>query len=146
MSASAIKDGFITQLSAASAFGTNGVSTNYRILEQTAGSCLVISWINLDSTPLAYGTTHIDRVWTFSVEIFLKDTGDPIAVLNRPFAAIDTIVSALEDNPTVQGTCEEVPAIRAFHRPSEFRQIIDAGGNTWLMFNIEIDLREWPGG
>lgn len=146
MSASAIKDGLVTTLSAASAFGAGGVDTNYSILETTGGSCLVLSWANLDSAPMAYGVAHKERVWTFAVEIFMKDTGDPVSLMNRPFSAIDTIVTALEADPTVQGTAESVPAIRAFHRPSQFRQLVDAGGAIWVMFQIEIDIREWPGG
>jgi len=143
MPATEIKDGLITTLSAASAFGENGVSTNYSVLEGSAGSCLVISWLNVGSGKTTFGPSQIERLWTFSVEIFLQDQGDHVKLMNKPFEAIDTIIATLESDPTVQGTATDVSRISAFHRPSAFRELVEAGGITWLMFNIEVDVKEF---
>jgi len=72
--------------------------------------------------------------------------GNPAELMEKPFAAIDTIVNVLEGNPTLDGTAAGVTSIRAFHRPSKFREVIDVGGFIWQLFNIELDVLEWGGG
>jgi hypothetical protein len=138
-----IKNALINTLSGSDAFGADGVSTSYDVLESPSGSAVVISWTNLSAQPAGYSIDNRQRVWTFSAEIYLKDDGDPQALLDKPFEAIDVIVSTLEKDPTLGGTSGGVTDIRAFHRPSKFREVVDVGGFVWLLFNIELDVVEW---
>ena len=138
-----IKDALVDILSGSDAFGQGGAGTNYDVLETTSGSAVVLSWTNLSSSQVGYTIGNTERLWTFSAEIYLKDEGDPDELMNKPFGAIDTIVQTLEQNPTLNGTASGVTAIRAFHRPSKFREVVDVGGFVWLLFNIELDVLEW---
>lgn len=138
-----IKDALIDILSESDAFGADGVSTNYDVLESPSGSAVVLSWTNLSSKQAGFTTGNTERLWTFSAEIYLKDEGNPVELLDKPFGAIDVIVNKLELNPTLNDTADSVAAIRAFHRPSKFREVVDVGGFVWLLFNIELDVLEW---
>jgi len=144
LSASAICDGLTTLLGAASAFGAD-CNSHYGVLESSSGSAVVIQWIGLASLKDQFGRVTDERTWTMALDIFNKDTGDPVAVGNRNKACIDTVVACLESNDTIQGTCEWTRTIRA-SRPLPPDGIFEAGGATWFRITAEIDVVEWPNG
>lgn len=140
MSASAIADGIITQLSATSALGSGAVDTNYHVLERiSACAAAVVSWNRFEEHDITFGGSG-ETMWTFSAEGFVKDTGDPDTATTGVQACADTIISAVRTDKTLQGTCEEVTAIRGSHTPGEY---LVTGGATWLPIRVEIDVREW---
>jgi hypothetical protein len=145
MSASAIIDGLITALTASSAFGSENAGYHYGVLESTSGSCAVVSWINLTQTEETFANVTNERDWTFSVELYAKDTGNPVAVMSRLSSCIDTFLGVLEDDRTLQGTVERITEVRGT-RPLPPDGFIDAGGATWAQMLCEVDAVEWPAG
>lgn len=145
MSASAICDALATMLSAASAFGSGNADSHYGILESSSGSAVVIQWASLTSRVDQFGRASHERMWTIALDMFNKDTGDPIAVGNRNKACIDTLVTCLEGDDTIQGTGEWTGIIRA-NRPLPPEGIFEAGGANWFRIDTQIDVVEWPNG
>ncbi len=142
MSGSAMADALITMLSATSCFGASMVSKNsYQILEQSTGSAAIVVWRNFNTVSAAFGNpTAKDIVWTLEVTAFCKDTGDPQTLLDKTFAAVDVILNCLKADDTLQGTAENVVAIRGSRKPDE---IVEAGGAVWLPISVEVDAKEF---
>ena len=142
MSGSAIADGFKTLLSATSVLGSGNVSINsYQVLESSACACAVIQWTRLASTPVAFGSPRArDRLWDFQIRAFIRDTGDPLTALNRVWTATNTIMTAIEDDDTVQGTCEVLNNIVAIRDPET---AMTFGGHTWLPITITATVTEF---
>ena len=142
MSGSAIADAIITMLSAASAMGASAVSKDYKVLETTAGSCCVVNWLGMNEKMSAFGNpTAKEIVWTHIIHGFVKDEGDANAALQKVIGFPDTVVTTLRSDDTLQGTVEEVLAIRGKRDPE---LAIRAGGATWLPVFFEVDSLEWP--
>ncbi len=144
MSASAIQDALVTTLSAASVFGSGNVSTNFRVLESSSACACVVGWMGVENVPDTYGMggeNHSKTLWTFSTRIYLKDVGSAVELMDDHVpAVIDKLVSAMRDDDTVQGTAEQVVAIRADRDPDI---AFTVGGATWLMIDGEVDIEEW---
>jgi hypothetical protein len=142
MSASAIADGFVTMLSATSVMGAGMVSKNsYQVLETSTGSCAVVQWTNMRSGPSVFGANYQSRrMWTFLIYAFIRDTGQAEAVRNRLWTATDTILTAVENDPTVQGTAFAVRGVTGNYQPEQF---VQAGGATWLPASFSVDVEEW---
>lgn len=142
MSASAIADGIVTMLTATSAFGTNGAATHYRVLESQSASCCVVSWRGLRMIPHTFGDPpDTERIWTFLIETFSKDTGNPLDVLSRTKSCISAVADVMAGDDTIQGTAENMPEMRAEKLP---RLGLVIGGATWIPMDVEVDIREWP--
>ena len=104
-SASAIADGFIATLGAASVFGSaNVVKNSYRVLETAASAAVVIAFGRGYARAMAFGGFNRERGWVFNLGLYLRDTGDPTLLLDRTFTAAEAMLDALEADPTVQGT------------------------------------------
>lgn len=142
MSASAIADALKTMLTASSALGSGGADTHYGVMESTAGSCAVISWRGVTSEAEVFGDVP-GRMWTFLLDGYVKDTGDPLAVMTRTLSMVDAILGVLEGDYTVQGQGEWRGEIRGERIPDV---AFDIGGATWLRMPIEVDIKEWPDG
>ena len=142
MSASAIADALVTMYSAASAFGSRSVGKDYAVLEAATASGLVIGWQNVTQSPQAYGSPRsTERLWTFALEAFAKDTG--ANVNPRTLAVVDTVLNVIKADDTLQGTVTEVISIVGARSPGE---AFTVGGATWLRMNFELQAREWPDG
>ncbi len=142
MSASTIASALCITLSSASRFGPKSVGLDYGVLETTTASCCVVSWVGLTAMPTQF-TEQPDaaRTWTMLLDTFSKDTGNIKAVLARTLSCVDDVLGALHDDPTLQGTVEEVTQIRGSRDID--RGYETAGGGTWLRMPIEVDVTEW---
>lgn len=137
-SASAMADGFLALLGAASVFGSDNVSKNsYKILETSACAAVVISYARAVSEPVAFGDYNRQRDWVFNLRLYLRDTGNPIDLLNRTFTATETMLDALETDPTVQGTAVKINSIDINNSPGETFVV---GGQTWLYIPCAVGL------
>jgi len=142
MSGSAIADAIITMLSATSSIGTDAVSKDYAVLETTSGSCAVVNWLGMNEKPVAFGDpTDKDIVWTHLITGFVKDEGDINEMYQRVLDFPDIVVTTLRSDDTLQGTVENVIAIRG-RRDPELAAI--AGGARWLPVFFEVDSLEYP--
>ncbi len=141
MSASAIADGIISNLSAASVFGTGNVSkSSYQILESSACQAAMVYWTRLTSEPATFGNPRDrDHIWSFTVECYLRDTGDPVQLLNRVWSLTDTVIASLESDDSLQGTCDALNTITGAH---DSKSALNIGGATWLTFDLNLEVVE----
>ena len=131
MSASAITDGIVTMLSAASVFGSTGVSKNsFQVMESTSGSCCIVQVPGLQSGATTFGTNYGNmRLWDFILYTYVRDTGDAPAAMNRMLTMIDTVVACIEADQSLQGTCFELRNISMRRDPQRAESY---AGATWL--------------
>lgn len=142
-SASGIADALVTMFSAASLFGPGNVAKDsYKILETATGSCLTVQWVRYSSTPLAFGVPMSGReTWSFNLKCWVRDTGNPVAAVNRVWKATDNIINCLLADDTLQGTVDLVSGINAARDPE---LAITVGGATWLPFELTVDAIQFP--
>ena len=132
-SASAIADGFLANIGAASVLGPTNVSKNtYQILESAASAACVVRWQNFTARPEQFGPLDTRDTWQFQLRLYLRDTGDAVALLNRTWTVPQKIIDSLRSDSTVQGTCIQITSIEAT-QPDD---LIEAGGHTWLLIPI----------
>ena len=142
MGAYTICEGLITNLSSASVLGPRGISKDYSILEQTQGPAAVIGWMGVAEVPTSFGNpSGKDVLYTFRVQVFIKDTGSASAMMDSAMTTIDKILPSLMSDDTVQNTAVEITAVRAARTPGEGAVI---GGTNFLPFNMDIDILDWP--
>ena len=134
-SASSIQSAIITNLSAASALGAASVDRHYGILETAPQWAAVVSWTGLLDSPNAFGESS-ERSWTHSIELFVRDSSDPLETMDRVAQVIDKTINSLKSDWTLQDTVGTITAIRANRNVGI---AFNVGGNTWLPINIEID-------
>jgi len=132
-SASAIADGFLANIGAASVLGPTNVSKNtYQVLESAASAACVVRWQNFTSRPVQFGDFDAEDTWTFQLRLYLRDTGDAVALLNRTWTVPQKIIDSLRSDNTIQGTCIKINSIDA-NQPDD---MVEAGGHTWLIIPI----------
>jgi hypothetical protein len=138
-SASAIAEGFKANLGAASLFGAANVSKNsYKILETSgASAAIIITWTRGSARPSAFGGFNRERSWLFNLRLYLRDTADPSALLDRTFTASESLMDALEADPTIQDTVQQINSIDINQTPGD---AVVAGGQTWLYLPCNVDV------
>ena len=145
MSASTIIDATITMLQATSAFGSTGAGKDYGILESTSGSCCIVQFKSLNNMEQTFGNSLSQTNWTFALSAYSKDLGDPRETLTRVTRITDIIMSTIRGDRTLQGTVQQVTAIRGERELPPGGAVANSGG-TWLEVPFEIDCYEWPDG
>ena len=143
MSASAITDAIIDNLSATSAIGSCQVSTHYAVLEQTSGCCAVVSLAGVTDTPFTFQNQRT-RAYTHSIEFYVKDRGGDAFKMERLVQQlVDVSVCSLSVDRTLQGASDirEVSEIRVSH---DIGAIAETGGISFYIATGEIDTVEWP--
>lgn len=144
MSASAISDGIITNLSAASVVGASQVATHWGVLETTGACAAVVIFRGLESTPWALGNRR-ERFYTHRATLYVKDRSGNATLLERDIQALtDKSVCSLELDRGLQGNPDiwEVSSITGEHDPTN---TVEAGGAMWYFATLDIRTREWPG-
>ncbi len=139
--ASAVCDALITMLTATSMFGASGAGITYKTLEVFTGSAgAVVSFAGLNSTLAAFGNPAVrDRLWTFSVTLWIKDTGNPVTAMSRVGKVTDATVACIESDDDLLGTVDTVLSVNAIRDPD---RAFDSGGATWLPVNVTITTKE----
>lgn len=143
-SASAVADGFVTLLGAASCLGSGNVpvdsvsKSSYAVLETAASAACVVAWTSYGSQPQR-GTRH--QMWNFQLRLFVRDLGNPIQTLERSFSVPQLVIDTIESDLTVQGTAVEIQNIAMTNTPGD---VWETGGQFWLHFPISVQvLTKW---
>jgi len=141
MSGSAIADGLITMLGAASAFGNEAVAKDFSVLERSSGSYCVVSWRRFSSAPATFGNpTDKNRQWTHTIMGFVKDLGDAKSTLGRVLKFGDVVLEVIEHDDTLQGTVEKVDRVEGGR---DLNAAVRAGGADWLPIFIDVVSTEY---
>lgn len=137
MSASAMIDGIITNLTSTSVLGSGGADTNYFILETTSACCAVVGWQNINymperfGTPMTGGITHV-----VMVEGYMRDENNPTDLMQQSAGFADLLVNSLISDDTLQGSIATINRISARRNPYE---AVSSGGLTWLPIYVEVE-------
>ena len=140
MSGSAIADALVTMLSAASVLGSGNVSkSSYQVLESAATHSAVVQWTGIRTEQNAFGGQH-RRIWDMDMHVFIRDTNDPVAAINRVWSLTDKIIACLDADPTLLNTCTDTGMLSANRDPE---QAYVVGGATWLPFHMNLEVQEY---
>ena len=142
MSASAITDALINNLSAASAIGSCQVATHYAVLETTAACAGVVTFSGVECAPWTHGNAF-ERFYTHRLSLYVKDRSGNVLLLERDWLALfDTAVCSLESDRNLGSEdTREISTLTGNHDPETVTQ---AGGATWYTGTIDIRTRVWP--
>jgi hypothetical protein len=141
-SASAIADGILANIGAASVLGSVNVSKNsYQVLESAACAAAVVSWLDFQSQPAQYGGFDARDIWRFSADIYIRDTGNPIHLLNYTFTLPQLVLDSLKSDPTLQGTVILINSIAGQNSPGD---VYTKGSHTWIKVPLVIQaVTDW---
>jgi hypothetical protein len=140
MSASAITDGVISLLSAASVFGASMVGNHkYDALEQCGGSCAAVFCTGFVSDESTYGNQR-KHDWNYVIESYYRFTGDYDAVRNMAQTGLDLVLSTIESDPTIQGTAFSIGQITGNVPPA---LNVEIGGAYWMLTPFNVVIREY---
>ena len=136
-SASAIADGLVANIGAASVLGAENVSKNtYQKLESSASAACVVAWTRFSDQP-QFGAYSAQDIWQFRLQLYLRDTNDPVTLLNRTYTVPQAIIDSIKSDPTIQDTCIKLNNITATQNPGESVAI---GGATWLHIPLTVEV------
>ena len=134
-----VVNALVTNLSAASAVGSGRVGKDYSIIETSQYPVSVVGWLHTRSLPATFGGGGRDKYWTFVVETFIKDTGSSSAIMDYFLTMSNSIMDSIENDPTLQGTVDQINEIRASR---ELGEAFLTGGATLYPFVVELDVYE----
>lgn len=120
----------------ASALGTKAVSrNNFAVLETSASTAAIVTFNGVTSEPDAMGTGRARR-WTIGVDVFVKDTGNPTALLDTVASATDALLPLLEAAETWNGVVDIVQNVTATFR---LEDMVQAGGAAWVPVSFVLE-------
>lgn len=142
MSASAITDRLIDNLSAASVIGACQVATHFAVLEATNACAGVVVFTGMESDPWAMGNQH-QRFYTHQVQLFVKDRSGNSELIERDFQKMfDASVCSIEtDRNLGNEDIYEITSLNGSHDPNT---LLNTAGHTWSWGTLDIRTREWP--
>ena len=142
MSASAIADALKTMLSAASAFGAQGVALDdYVVLERVSGCACVIQPVGFTNEFMTFGSAGGDRtVHEIGLECYVKDTGDPRRALAGMWQVEDLVKDVISGDRSCQGTAQSLRLSRGARLRDTY---VEAGGATWLPYYMTVLAEEF---
>ncbi len=141
MSGSAILDGLLANLKAASVFGENQVSTDYAVMESTAACCAVVSFTGFSASANTFGNEWAGA-YSFAVDVKLKDTGDPTLLPRKILEVLDMVMASLQSDDTLQGTATGLDRVEVNRTPGD---VEIAGGATWIPVDMQLHVQSWDG-
>lgn len=143
MSASDISDSLVTNLGAASVFGSNQVATHFQILEQTSACCAVVGFVGLVDSPDRFGNAR-ETVYTHFIKLYVKDTsGNAQTIQTQLQGMVDKAACSLRVDRTLQGDAD-IREVNEFSFTHDVETAFEAGGATWFLADGLITTTEWP--
>ena len=147
MSLQGVRNGMIAILTGASAFDANQVSgCDYGVLETSDSCALLVMPIGIASEPITFGAPRARLItWELEVQAYVKDTGNPVAVLGNLWTIADEVRGALDSDDTLSGSCKKAKITGATQPKGEGRGpgAIEAGGAVWFPWYFTVAADEF---
>ena len=137
-----IVNAIVTNLSAASVLGSGRAAKDYSVIETTQEPTAVIGFRSMAGQRDTFGGLD-SAAWVYRAEVFFKDKGSSSALMDAIVTTSGKVYDSLRSDDTLQGTVEQIFAIRAERTPGEAFQ---TGTVTLYKVDFEIDVLEWPDG
>ena len=134
MSITAIRNALFAHLSTCGPWAANQISTcSFDVIESTNGACAITFFPEgpTQIEPLTFGRNHVveDKVqWRIGGTLYIRDTGDPTAVLSRIWQGYDDLLTTLRKDNSLGGAATAAFLVQISQRTVEFRA---AGGHVW---------------
>ena len=137
-----IVNAIVTNLSAASVLGSGRASKDYSVIETTQEPTAIVGFRAMAGQRDTFG--GLDSAgWVYLAEVIFKDKGSASSLMDSIITMSGKIYDSLRSDDTLQGTVEEIIAIRAERTPGEAFQ---TGTAALYKVDFEIDVLEWPDG
>ena len=137
MSASAMIDGIITNLTSTSVLGASGASTDYFVLETTSACCAVVGWQTVNYIPDTFGDPMSGgKVTIVEIEGFIREKNNPAEIMRDSAGFADLLTNTLISDDTLQNSIDTIRRVSARRNSGE---VASAGGLTWLPIYIEVE-------
>lgn len=142
MSASAMIDGLIAVLSGSAIFGANMVGNyDFSVLERASACCAVVGFAGIDAHPTTFANpSEFENEWTLDFLAFIKDTGNPALVGPRINSMVDSVLTSIKANDTLQGTCDLITGLKGSHTLGEG---LEVGGAIWFPVAFRVTAKEF---
>lgn len=137
--ASAIIDAFVTNLSAASVFGSEQVSTDYDVMVSTSACCCVVSITSYENTAMTFGNNRHDTYNAF-LQAYIKDTGDHPTLKRNVFVVMDKMIATLKTDDELQGTAKGLGRVQIEHDPE---LMYSNGGPVFALVEMLVEVVTW---
>lgn len=137
--ASAIKDALITNLSAASVFGPEQVSTDYGVMESTSACCCVVSITSYENNAMTFGNNRHEMYNAF-LQAYIKDTGNHPQLKRDVFTVMDKMIATLKTDDELQGTAKGLGRVQIEHDPE---LMYSNGGPVFALVEMLVEVVLW---
>ena len=141
MSASNIGQAIVNLLSTGSAFSSSIVSLNdFNVLDAATGCSLVVTLAGMTDEPIVYGNPRTRWVgWQYEIHGFLKDTGDPVGLLNNCILIADEVRKLLDSTDTLSGSAIQSKLTNGRLITTSFPpQAYTMGGHDWKVWTWNV--------
>lgn len=143
MSASDISDSLVTNLGAASVFGSTQVATHFQILESTSACCAVVGFVGLVDSPYTFGNGRKTE-YTHFIKLYVKDTSGNARTIQADLQGmVDKAACSLRVDRILQGAAS-IREVNEFSFTHDVETAFEAGGATWFLADGLITTTEWP--
>jgi hypothetical protein len=128
---------------AGSILGDNAVSkSSYQVMETAAYAACIITYTHARGGTEVFGNDAANKLlWNFSLRLYLRDTGDPEALLNRTFTVPVQLLTAIAADATIHGTAFDITEFNLANSPGEV--YTNNSGATWLLLPISLSVVTW---
>ena len=145
MSLADIRDGLYYTLQVWGPWTANEISTcDFGILE-TVSSCAIVFMPGGDSSfeEIGMGTTGLDTMkWSIEGGLYIKDTGDPRALLSKVWQGHDDLRNTLANDRMLNGKADNGVLTGMSFDPTI---AIEAGGALWAQIIWKMQVIDYSG-
>ena len=145
MSLQAIRTGLMQTLTACGPWSTTEVSScSFDPLEHVSACAIIIqpgptSEIDPDRLGSANRRNYLRR-WNLTGTLYIRDTGDPVAVLSRTWQGHDDLFDTISKDDSLNGSACAARLLRINGMPGQF---VEAGGHLWKPVEFIIEAEEF---
>jgi len=144
MSLQAIRNGLVTTLAACGPWAASEISTcSFDVLEHASACAIVIlPGPTAEMDPDRFGTPSRNyvRSWNLQGTLYIRDTGDPAAVLSRTWQGHDDLFNTISKDDTLASSACAARLLRINGLPGQF---VEAGGHVWKPVEFIVLAEEW---
>ena len=144
MSLVSIRNALFNHFTASGPYAATEISTcSFDLLEHVAASCLTFfpdGTSTFEPDTMSANSRHVHRNWLIGGTLWIRDTGDPAAVLSRIWAGYDDLQTTLAKDETLAGAAGAVYLRSITNQLDRFRE---AGGHIWKTVEWVVSAEEF---
>lgn len=131
----AIRNGLFAHLTACGPYAPSEISTcSFDVLTSVAASALTFfpdGTSTFEPDTMSANSRHVHKSWLIGGTLWIRDRGDPTAVLSRIWQGYDDLQSTLAKDETLGGVLAQSGAAYLRTITSQLNRFHEAGGHLW---------------